>query len=151
MIERYFSADQLRWRAVCMSTMKMHLRSPFTMILVVVQCHQIDLLQCTTQNQPHQSRMLSVRVYQTLMELCVECLLHNPLVWGYIARTSGKLYIGEYHEHLNNTSRNADVLAGITYQQRQCCCILQHNYMISFVQKLLLTIVPTRCATVECY
>ena len=76
---------------------------------------QIDLLRCTTQNQPHQSRMLSVRVNQTLMELCVVCLLHNPLVWGYIARTSGKL---EYHEHLNNTSRNADVLAVITYQQK---------------------------------
>ena len=28
----------------------------------------------------------SVHVYQTLMELCIEYLLQNPLVWGYIAR-----------------------------------------------------------------
>jgi len=39
-------------------------------------------------------------VSSSLMELCVECLLNNPLVWGYIARTSGKLKIGEYHETL---------------------------------------------------
>jgi len=31
-----FSADRLRWRAVYMSSMKMHLRSQFTVILAVV-------------------------------------------------------------------------------------------------------------------
>ena len=99
-----------------MSSMKMHLRSQFTVILAVVWCHQINLLRCITQNHPHQSRMLSVHVYQTLMELCVEYLLHKPLVWGCIAKTSGKLYIVEYNEHLNNTYRNVNVLAGITYR-----------------------------------
>jgi len=58
---------------------------------------------------------------------------------------------GEYHEHLNNTSRNADMLAGITYQRRQPCCTLQRNCVRSFVQKLLLTIAPTPCATLKCY
>jgi len=43
-----------------MSSMKMHLRSQFTVILAVVWCHQINLLWCITQNHPHQSRMLSV-------------------------------------------------------------------------------------------
>ena len=46
-------------------------------------------------------------------ELCVEYLLHLP--W-YGDTLPGKLYIGEYHEHMNNTSRNVNVLAGITYK-----------------------------------
>ena len=80
----------------------------------------------------------------------MECLLHNTLVWGYIAKTLGVIH-GEYHKHLNNTSRNADMLAGITCQQRQPCCTLQRNCVKSFVQKLLLTIAPTLCATLKCY
>ena len=39
-----------------------------------------------SESSPSESRMLSVNVYQTLMELCIEYLLHNPLVWGYTAR-----------------------------------------------------------------
>ena len=52
-----------------------------TMIPEVVQCLLTVLLQCTIQSQPHPWRIQSAHLYQTLVELYNECLLHKPLVY----------------------------------------------------------------------